>query len=124
MKTIQFISILLVLSLLGFSSCRKMELKQDDASASKSMSDLKINQAFKWETTRIVNVNLTGMKSGVVYINPIEGNYCFNKGFLSSSTGYNTVITIPSYVKEVKLVFNKQTYLVPVVDNNLVYSFK
>ena len=124
MKTLQFISILLILSLLGFSSCRKMDLKQDDAAASKSMADLKINQAFKWETTKIVNVNLTGMKSGVVYINPIEGDYCFNKGFLSSSSGYNTVITIPSYVKEVKLVFNKQTYLVSITGNNLVYGFK
>jgi len=123
MKTIKVISILLVLSLLGFSFCRKID-KKEYTGNSKTIAKLKIDQVFKWETTRIINVNITGTKSGVVYINPLEGDYCFNKGFVSASTGYSTIITIPSYVNEVKLFFNRQNYKVPIVGNNLDFSFK
>jgi len=124
MKTIKVISIFLALSLLGFSSCRTSDLKKEDIGTSKTIANLKINQAFKWETTRIINVNLDGTRPGVVYIYPIKGNYYFNKGLLSSSTGYNTNISVPSYVNEVKLVFNRRTYQVPIVGNSLIFSFK
>jgi hypothetical protein len=123
MKTIKVISVFLVLSLLGFSSCRKIE-KKEDIGTSKTIANLKISQAFKWETTRIIDVSLTATRSGVVYINPTKGDFCFNKGLLSSSTGYNTRITVPSYVNEVNLVFNRKTYQVPIVGNNLAFSFK
>ena len=124
MKTIKVIGLFLVLIMLSFSSCKKIDQNDENKDVSKPMSSLKVAAGFNWETTKSIEVKLTGTKSGVVYINPTEGTYCYNKGFLNTGSGYTTKITVPSYVSEVKLSFNGNIVTVPFVGSSLVYSFK
>ena len=124
MKTMKFLSVILIFASVSTISCRKMDMKEELSGESKPMTELKVDPDFNWETTQSIDVRLTGTSTGVVYIRPVEGDYYFYKGMLSPGADFSTKITIPSYVKEVKLAFKGISYVVSVDNNRLEYNFK
>ena len=124
MKAMKFLAVILIFASIGTISCRKMDMKEQLSGESKPMAELKVGPNFNWETTKSIDVRLTGTSTGVVYIRPVEGDYYFYKGMLSSGVDFTTKITIPSYVKEVKLAFKGISHVVSVDDNRLEYNFK
>jgi hypothetical protein len=124
MEAMKYFLALLIFASVSTVSCRKMDVKEKHSGESKPMTELKVDANFNWETTRCIDVRLTGTSAGVVYIRPLEGDYYFCKGMLSSGADFATKITLPSYVKEVKLTFKGLVRIVSVNDNRLEYNFK
>ncbi len=125
MKTFKIIGFGLILLFAGtISSCNKIDQKIEDKTVSKTMNAIKVAPGFTWETTRSIEVRLTAVKSGVVYINPTSGDYSYNKGYLAAGLTYTAKISIPAFVKEVMLAFNGQKIIVPFTGTSLVYNFK
>jgi len=123
MKTLKIISFILVFVSICTTSCRKTDQKEDAIVETKPMTEINVDQDFNWETTRILEVSLTGASTGVVYIKPVEGDYYYFKGMLSAGSDFTTKITVPSYVREVKLMFKGTVYNVPVIGSRLDYNF-
>jgi hypothetical protein len=90
----------------------------------KPMTEITASPNFTWETTKILDVSLSATSSGVLYIKPVEGDYYFYKGMLSTGSIFTTKITIPSYLVEVNLFFKGKVYVVPVNGKRLDYNFK
>ena len=124
MKTLKFISVILVVVSFLTTSCRKQDPKEEFAGETKPMSEINTGPDFSWETTKIIDVSLTTISTGVVYIKPVEGDFNFYKGMVSSGSGFTTEITVPSYIREVKLTFKCVVHVVSINGNRLDYNFK
>lgn len=123
MKAFNLVAVLLVLATISVVSCKKTDLKEDPISSPKTMSALKADAGFTWETTRNLDVRLSGNSTGVVYIRPVAGDYYFYKGLLTSGTLLTTKITIPSYINKVRLTFKGKVHEISVTGNKLVFNF-
>ncbi|MBE0647282.1 MAG: hypothetical protein IH596_05835 [Bacteroidales bacterium] len=123
MKTGKLILVVLIVSTVGVLSCRKMEQPKEENGIQKSMEEINVDPNFNWETTKAVEVILTGNKTGVIKIKPVEGDFYYHKGLLSVGNTYKTEISVPTSVKEVILVFQGNTYTVPISGNQLNFSF-
>ena len=124
MKTLKILSAILVFVSICTTSCHKKDLKEEAIVETKPMTEINVDQNFNWETTKILGVSLSGTNNGVFYIKPIEGDYHYFKGMLSAGVNFSTNITIPSYIREVKLTYQGKDYRVPVTGNRLEYNFK
>ena len=105
-----------------FSSCRKDFTEKEELIENKTMVDLTIDDNFSWKTTKDIEVKLTGATTAVVFINSTDGaNY--HTGMLTSEVDYHTKITIPTYVKEVELVYDDQVYELLLDGKKIEYNF-
>ena len=121
MKKLIFIFAVLTIA---FSSCRKEfnEKEQELKETTRTMSDLDIDDSFNWKTTRDVTVLLNGEKRSAVFINSTDG-FTYHKGIIFSGNEYASKITIPTYVKNVKLVYDGKQYEVPIENGKIEFTF-
>lgn len=116
--------IFVVFITLLISGCHKIDQKNEDNGNSKTMAELKVAPGFKWETTKTIEVKISAPNTGVIYINPVEGDFHYNKGFLTAGIDYTTKIIIPAHVKQVNLSFNGINCVVDLNGTMLQYKFK
>ncbi|MEI7983782.1 MAG: hypothetical protein WCI71_19190, partial [Bacteroidota bacterium] len=88
-----------------------------------TMSALKADPKFSWETTKNIEVSLTAGTTGVVYIRPQEGDYYFYKGMLTAGKPFTTRIALPTYMGKLKLTFKGIVHEVSVSGNKLSFTF-
>jgi len=124
MKSLNFIFLAVILMSLAATSCRKTNLREEATVESKPMNEISVSPDFNWETTKIMEVRLTSISAGVIYIKPVEGDYWFHKGMLNSGSVFTTKLNVPSYLNEVKLTFRGMEVIVPVIGTSLEYNFK
>lgn len=124
MKSLNVIFLVFIMMSLIATSCRKTNPREEVTLESKPMNEISVNPDFNWETTKLLEVRLTGTVEGVVYIKPVDGDYWFHKGKLNSGTVFTTKLNVPSYLNEVKLVCRGMEVIVPVIGTRLEYNFK
>jgi len=122
MKKVSLFIALLLIALLTFPSCRKMDKKAEESASAERMDELTVTPAFSWGTARAVEFSLTSAKNGAVYIRNSKGD-CFHKGMLSTGEPYTISVMIPSAVSEVKLTQNGTSAVVPITGDKVTYRF-
>jgi LruC domain-containing protein len=124
MKNNKLIILVLVLVVL-FQSCEKPGGLDDADSA----SNFKAPANFDWKTTKTLNVSVVLPNEGVIQplvITNSSGTKSYFKGYPDNgSRTVTTIITIPSYVKQLKLSYNgADGAIVDVIGNgSLTYDF-
>jgi len=124
MKSLNVLFLAVILMSLVATSCRKTNPGEETTVESKPMDEISVNPDFNWETTKLLEVRLTGTVEGVVYIKPVEGDYWYHKGMLNSGSVFTTKLNVPSYLDEVKLSFRGMEVILPVIGTSLEYNFK
>lgn len=123
MKSIKRIVMLLCIACIVIPSCRKYDKTAEEPASSKSMNEMNVDPGFRWETTRLVDITLSGPRTGVVYIKESGGESCYHKGLLTGGQPYTTKITVSSYVREVRLSLNGFTCTVPITAGSVQFNF-
>ena len=93
------------------SSCKKdTPVTEEEDPIIESVNDLVVPADFDWKTTKTINVNINLPSSGEIQpliITDREGTIRYFRGYPENgSRTINTLITIPSYVNELKLTYN------------------
>jgi len=136
MKSIKLILSISLIAIV-FMSCRKDNDGPYQQVDNPSMKELIVPKGFDWATTKDVDVNLSisGTKAyeakSRVYIynqNPEDGGSLLASGTATPGQSFQTIMRIPSYMKEVFLKMESafgevRTATVPVVNNLISYSF-
>ena len=121
-----FISIVMMLS-----SCKKSYDTpiNDDEKVIETVNDLVVPQSFDWRTTQTIQVSVNLPQNGeiqpLIIINR-DGSKRYFKGYPENgSRVLNTVITIPTYEKELRLIYNGTTgpNIAYVSNGSLIYDF-
>jgi len=118
MKRIIFI--LLIISAVT-TSCRK-DFNDKQQESIGTMSDMEVSDSFNWKTTKDYVFNLSGSTKDFVQIKSTEGDIYY-KALLYPGKEHITKVTIPSYVKQVELVYLNQKIVVQLDANKIDYSF-
>ena len=133
MKKLLFI--LPIIAALLLWSCMKPkvdEMAREGSRQIKSMNDLVVNPDFDWKTTRTINVDIklpANLNVLPLTISDKEGKRVYFTGYPENeSNELKTLITIPTYEKDLKISFAKESKVssreVPIQDNKLVYNLK
>lgn len=130
MKTFKVFDIVLVLAMLGVSSCMKTPDSQLNESAVQRMEDLVVNDDFDWKTTNTVDVTIQlpqNLNILPLSIFNADGQRMYFTGYPEEgSTALQTRITIPAYEDQLRLVFSAQSgmpdALVPVQGSQLTFD--
>ena len=113
------------LSVFLFSSCQKdiesMKPQNEDKGIT-TMDQLSVANDFNWKTTQDVELNLTAGTTATVVIKS-SADVVYQKALLIPGEPYNSVLTLPTYEKELTLVFNGNSVPVKIVNKNITYSF-
>jgi LruC domain-containing protein len=123
------IIILLVLCSTIVSSCFKLEPAVEQASVIESVDELNVPANFDWKTTQTLNVAVVLPNEGDVQplvISNKSGTKIYFRGYPDDqSRTVNTIITIPSYEKELKLIYNgtNELNIDFVYNGSLLYDF-
>jgi len=119
--TFSFLSAMLILV---FTGCRKdledvkpMEQEQKV----ETMGQLKVSDNFDWNTTRDIDLLLTSPKQATVVIQSASGEV-YEKALLIPGETYTSVLSVPSYEKELTLLFDGKKIVVQVTGNKLVQT--
>ncbi|OFZ09416.1 MAG: hypothetical protein A2338_05770 [Bacteroidetes bacterium RIFOXYB12_FULL_41_6] len=127
MKALKLIMFLFVVSMIAMS-CNKGNDNIIDPTI-KSVNDLKVPTDFDWKTTQTISVIVHLPASGEVQpliITNRDASKRYFRGYPEDgSRTINTKITIPSYMHELKLMYNGATgpNMVFITNNSLVYNF-
>ncbi|MCF8230900.1 MAG: LruC domain-containing protein [Bacteroidales bacterium] len=125
----------LVLLTIGFSlfitSCYKedKDVKLPDNSEPKSMEELNVPQNFDWKTTKTIDVQVTlpySRDPSPLIITNRQVTKRFFKGYPEdNSRTVNTKITIPAYLSELRLFYNrtKGPNMATIEGENVNYDF-
>ena len=116
-------------------SCMKPnvdEVVREGSRKIKSMNDLVVNPDFDWNTTRTINVDIklpANLNVLPLTISDKEGKRVYFTGYPENeSNELKTLITIPTYEKDLKISFAKESKVspreVPIQGNRLVYNLK
>lgn len=109
MKKSKIIVLLLLLTIV-FHSCVKPEDLLTPESGTESLGDFKVPAGFDWKTTQTLNVSVVLPKDGNIQpliITNSAGTKRYFQGYPDDgSRTVNTIITIPSYIKELKLIYH------------------
>lgn len=122
--------ILIVLTII-FSSCMKIEsvIEPESAIVIESVNDLSVPADFDWKTTQTLNVSVVLPDIGEVQpliITNSSGTKTYFRGYPDDkSRTLNTIITIPSYLSELRLIYNgtRGSNIVSMNGNSLTYNF-
>jgi hypothetical protein len=119
--TFSFLSAMLILV---FTGCRKdledvkpMEQEQKV----ETMGQLKVSDNFDWNTTRDIDLVLTSPKQATVVIQSASGDV-YEKALLIPGETYTSVLSVPSYEKELTMLFDGKKTVVQVSGNKLVQT--
>ena len=128
MKNSKIIILTLIAATL-FQSCVKPKFIDLPESFIESVNDLIIPASFDWKTTKTLNVSVVLPDDGAIKpltITDSSGNKTYFRGYPDDgSRTVSTIITIPSYVKKVKLAFgdNNESSLDLVSNSSMNYNF-
>lgn len=122
----KIIYLLSIVSVFALASCQKPDILNDAAAeeeivTSRTMNDLIISKDFDWKTTQDVNIELNYNTSGIVSINSVE-NETFQKAFVKSNEVFKTKVTVPTYMKSLKVTYNGSTKEIPISDGTIKIS--
>lgn len=117
--------ILLVLFSLSlfFTACKKEEIKEPIPVIPIGMEDLKIASDFDWKTTIEYQINLSSKQDHIVTITNNSG-IAYQKVFLKANKLYTMKLSIPSYEKQVHIIFMEQDVTLELNAANLEYHFQ
>ena len=121
----RYLTIALVLGLVaGLSSCMKDEdtFKPDPNQPVEEMEDLSVSDNFSWKTSESILLKVEGLYNGTVKVKSINGK-TYYKEFHNMFTHVSTMITLPDKIEEVKIEYNGETAIVPIVDKKIIHSF-
>ncbi|MEI7500786.1 MAG: hypothetical protein WCK84_10100 [Bacteroidota bacterium] len=113
------------LSVILLSGCRKdLEVMEPVASQEKVtvMDQLKVADNFNWKTTQDVELTLTAAKKSTVIIKSATG-IIYQKALLVPGEPYNSILTLPTYEKELTFVFNGKSDAVKISNKKIEHSF-
>jgi len=101
---------IIVLVVFGMSSCLKPNATEINGHVVQSMSDLVINNAFDWKTTKTIDVDIT-LPSDVnllpLTLTSQDGKRTYFTGYPENESNHlKTTITIPAYEKKLKIAFS------------------
>lgn len=131
MKTIKLFSVLFIFAIL-LSACKRDKNDDIDPDADQiieSVNDLQVPPDFNWKTTKTIQVSVMLPVSGdlePLIISNRDGSKRYFRGFPEDgSRTINTVITIPTYVYELRLTYNGAIgpNMAFVSDGALTYDF-
>jgi LruC domain-containing protein len=109
MKTQHFILVILIISLFA-SSCKKETTTDNEDPIIESFNDLIVPADFDWKTTKTITVSVNLPNSGEIQpliITNRAGTKKYFRGYPEdNSRTINTIVTIPSYLNELKLIYN------------------
>lgn len=118
MKLIKLLPVLLT-GLLILNSCSK----DDSRPWNDVNSETIVAQSnFDWNTTKTYQLTITGSLSHIVKITSAKG-IVYQKIFLPAGSQFLTSFTLPSYEKNVHLVYNNKDIEIVLSSPNLTYSF-
>jgi len=124
MKALRFL-LFLMMATWFLNSCRKDNSGPSSADpiVPKKIEDLAVKSTFDWRTIKEYKLSLSGSSSHTVQIKSSTGAVYY-KGFILANTLYNVTVSLPTYEKSLKLVFNGENIDLPLTSTNLIYSFK
>ena len=117
-----FAIILSLITVIGFSSCRK-EINQGPEPAAQNMNQLKVSSNFDWKTTKDVQLTVTGFVNGLIEVNSSE-NVVYQQAFLQQGKPLLMKLTVPSYEDAIYLLYMGQKVELKLTADNLKYVFK
>ncbi|MCF8234053.1 MAG: hypothetical protein K9G67_01395 [Bacteroidales bacterium] len=120
----KLIIIIAILSL-SLTACQKFEPLQPENpedTGNKTLSEATISENFNWQTTKNVEVTLTGSVNDVVKVKASNGDI-YHKALLSKGITYVTRITIPTFEKEVTLSYNGKNVTATLEENKIEHTF-
>jgi LruC domain-containing protein len=126
MKISKIIILLLIMSSVFYSCVKPDYLVETDP---ESIDDFIVPASFDWKTTQTLNVSVVLPKDGEtqpLIITNSSGTKRYFQGYPDDgSRTVNTVITIPSYVSELNLIYNgsNQANIDLVSNTSLSYNF-
>ena len=119
---------LLAIALFGIlmgTSCKKEATEftpVTNTEKATSTSEIKVSDNFNWKTTQEVSLNLIGYANAPVLIVDLNGNI-IEKALLSTNAQYNTIISVPTTEKKVKLLYMGQEVIIELNQSELTYQF-
>ena len=119
---------LLAIALFGIlmgTSCKKETTEftpVTNTEKATSTSEIKVSDNFNWKTTQEVSLNLIGYANAPVLIVDLNGNI-IEKALLSTNAQYNTIISVPTTEKKVKLLYMGQEVIIELNQSELTYQF-
>lgn len=123
MKNTKKIIILLVILTAAFQSC----VKPENFSNTDSTNNFVVPSNFDWKTTQTLNVSVVLPNDGIIeplVITNSSGTKSYFQGYPDNgSRTVTTIITIPSYLKEVKLIYGGSVRATVDLVNNGVLSY-
>lgn len=128
MKNSKIIILILIVAAL-LQSCVKGEFIDFPEPSVESVNDLNIPASFDWKTTKTLNVSVVLPDDGAIKpltITNSSGTKRYFRGYPDDgSRTVSTIITIPSYIKKVKLAYggNNESSLDLVSNSSMNYNF-
>jgi len=109
MKNSKIIFLLLLITIVFYSCAKPDDLIEPD-SGTELLGDFNVPAGFDWKTTKTLNVSVVLPNDGNIQpliITNSSGTKRYFQGYPDDgSRTVNTIITIPSYIKELKLIYN------------------
>ncbi len=128
MKKLIYLAFMAILLL--FSSCMDdFDLNTVPTKGAKSMDELKVSPDFKWNTSKTIEVKITGLpvlkdvsvtKSLLTVRNNKEVYY---SGFHAINENNEMKIIVPSTIKDIQLTFGSILLDAKIIDNSVSFSF-
>jgi len=121
----KFIAIIAIISL-GLTACQKdfepLQPENSDETGNKTLAEATIDESFNWQTTKNVEVTLTGSVSDVVTVKASNGDI-YHKAFLAKGNTYVTKITVPTFENEITFSYDGKNVSLPVENNKIDHNF-
>jgi LruC domain-containing protein len=128
MKNSKIIILLLLLTTV-FNSCVKPEDLLEPDSGTESLNNFIVPAGFDWKTTRTLNISVVLPNDGNIQpliITNSSGTKRYFQGYPDDgSRTVNTIITIPSYISKLRLIYNGANgATIDVISNGMLsYNF-
>jgi hypothetical protein len=117
--------IFLVVFVTGYSSCKKDILNEEDTLNQPTKvtrtADLKVSDAFKWNTINEMQVEITPNKSGLLIIQGAKAEI-FHKAFLQAGNTHKARLTLPNTNENLFIYFNGAKEEIKVLAGAIVRS--
>jgi hypothetical protein len=122
---ITYVWLFLVVFITGYSSCKKDILNEKDTLNQPTKvtrtADLKVSDAFKWNTINEMQVEITPNKSGLLIIQGAKAEI-FHKAFLQAGNTHKARLTLPTTNENLFVYFNGAKEEIKVVAGAMVRS--
>jgi len=118
---------IIMLILVTFSSCRKNDTVTPDKP--KSTKDLVVAPTFDWKTSKIITLNVIGMKDvnpqiiNTLYVKSSVGDTIYFKDILTMNTDYTLSFSVPSTETKVILVYGSKTKTIDLLSNTITFDY-